>query len=73
MQFSKNELYNIVKDPFEKQNIILKESKVSNELKSMLLQNIKNNLTISNNSAPIERFELDKEKLEELKALGYVQ
>jgi arylsulfatase A-like enzyme len=73
MQFSKNELYNIVKDPFEKQNIILKESKVSNELKTMLLQDIKNNFTISNNSAPVERFEPDKETLEKLKALGYVE
>ncbi|MFQ6082625.1 MAG: sulfatase [Candidatus Aminicenantia bacterium] len=73
MHFSENELYNLVKDPYEKENIFSKEPKLAHEMRIMLLNQIKNNLAISTKNTLIKRIDMNKETKEHLKSLGYIK
>lgn len=73
MYLSENELYNLVKDPCEEINIISKKSELADEMKIILLNHIKNCLTISTKSSSIKKIDMDKKTKEHLKSLGYIK
>jgi len=73
MHFSENEFFNLIDDPYEKINIISKEPELAYKMKAILLNKIKNNLTISTKNPLIKKIDMDKKTKEHLKSLGYIK
>ena len=73
LQCSENELYNLVNDPFERENIISKEVELAEEMEKKLFDHTKNSYAkrVKDSSAP--PIPLDKKTEEHLKALGYIR
>jgi len=67
----KDELYNLKKDPLEKNNIAEKEKEISESLLNEILSIEKSTLKTSRRAGRVE--EKDMKEIEKLKSLGYLQ